>query len=401
MRVGIITDSPYDAPLGYSIRPRELSTNLARLGCEVNVFSPVDKCVKISENLMVNGIHAYQAPFAVKFHGFVRKAFKSPLTARYLYRKRVLHMLSKQLAESVYAKVKSCKIEVLQGEKEIASMAAAILGKRLGIPVVADIHGLLAEEAIQSGFLEKDSKEYLESRAFVSRVLHESDAVVVVSENLKYYLAKDFDIGNDEIFVVPNAGTPREVTRPSRRMPRKIVYAGILEPWERVDLAIASIPHVIKFHVMAKFFIAGRGSLKEDLIKFANHLKVNGHVSFVGTITYDKVAGFLAQGDIAVLPSTIDVVRKVACPIKLFDYFASGLPIITVDGLWWSDFVKLNNVGLVADADPKSFADATNDLLSSPDKINAMGENAIRLVREKYNWTEMAKKLLETYEKIL
>ena len=101
VRVGVITDSPYDAPLGYSVRPRELSENLARLGCEVHVFSPVDKSMKISENLMVHGINAFEARFLARFYKFVRKAFKSPLIARYLYRKRALEMLSKRLAESV------------------------------------------------------------------------------------------------------------------------------------------------------------------------------------------------------------------------------------------------------------------------------------------------------------
>ena len=75
MRVGIITDHPFEAPFGYSIRPRELSINLAKLGSEVHVFSPVDKSLKISDNLMIHGVSSYQAPFVSRLHGFVRKTF--------------------------------------------------------------------------------------------------------------------------------------------------------------------------------------------------------------------------------------------------------------------------------------------------------------------------------------
>jgi glycogen synthase len=401
MRVGIIVDNPINAALGYSIRPRELSTNLAKLGCEVYVFSPVDKSLQLSENFFIKGIPNWQEFFATKLHKSTRKMFKNSFTARYLYRKKVLDLISKRLARSLSAKVKDCNIDVLQGETEIASMTAIIIGKRLGIPVVADIHGLLVEEAVQCGFLKEGTKEYRETRTFVSKVFRESDAIVVASENLGNFISADFSIDNSKIFEVQNAATPRKVTRPLRYSLQNLVYAGILEPWERVDLAIASLPYVIKQHEKTKLLIAGGGSLKDHLVKLTNNLNLNNNVTFVGEIPYRKISDFLAQGDIAVLPSTTDIVRKVACPIKLFDYLATGLPVVTVDGLWWSDFVKSNNVGLVTKNDPQSFAEAINELLSRPDRTNKMSENAIRLVRDRYNWLEISKSLLNVYERIL
>lgn len=375
--------------------------NLANLGCEVHVFSPVDKSYKITDNLIVHGVPSYQFFLTSQFHRFLRDAFKNSFTARHLYTRRALEFLSKRLAEDISDEVKRYHIDVLQGEKEIASMTAITLGKRLGIPVIADIHGLLVEESLSYGFLKNDSKECLESRAFVSDVLDQSDGIVVVSENLKHHLVENFSIGDEKIFVIPNAGTFKGLKRQLRPMAETIIYAGILEPWERVDLAISSIPHVVKVHRKVRFFIAGAGSLKRNLIKLVNNLGVNDYVSFAGTIAYDKVGDFLAQGDVAVLPSTVDLVRRVACPIKLFNYLASGLPVVTVDRLWWSDFVRSNDVGLVADDNPESFGNAINELLSSPEKINSMGEKAISLVQEKYNWTEMAKNLLEVYERVL
>lgn len=400
MRVAIIVDHPFEAPLGYSIRPKQLSVHLAKLGCEVHVLSPIDVRYKFSNNLILHGISSHKAIFMKRLHRLLRKTYKNSVFARYLYRRRVLNRLAKQLADSLYLKVKNCGAEVLQGEKEIAAMAAVILGKRLGIPVVADIHGLLAEEAVQYGFIESGGREYFESIAFVSEVLCESDAVVVVSESLKDYLVKSSGIDDRKIFTVPNAGTFRGIIRSSKAMPRNIVYAGILEPWERVELAIKSMLYVTKVKREARLLIAGTGSIEKDLVKLVNRLKLNDYVSFIGTIPYEKVAGFLAQGDVAVLPSTTDIVRKVACPIKLFDYLAIGLPVVTINGLWWSDFVRLHGVGLASDDEPKSFANAINELLSSPDKISVMSKNAVKLVKQQYNWREMAKKMLEVYEKL-
>jgi glycosyltransferase involved in cell wall biosynthesis len=400
VRVGIIVDNPINAPLGYSIRPRELSANLAKLGCEVYVFSPVDKNSQLSENYFIKGIPNWQEWFTTALHKSVRRIFKKSLTARYLYQKKVLETLSERLAERLLAKVKDCNIDILQGETEIASMAAIIIGKRLGIPAVADIHGLLVGEAVQYGFLKEGSKAYYGTRDFASMVLHEADAVLVVSENLANFVAKDFSLDISKIFNIPNAATPKELTRPLRPSLQCVVYAGILEPWERVDLAVASMQYVIQKHEKAVLQIAGGGSLKGKLVKTVKRLKLNRSVYFKGTIAYPKVAGFLAQGDIAVLPSTVDIVRTVACPIKLYDYLASGLPVVTVTDLWWADFVKSNNVGLVAKSDSESYAFAISELLSSPDKTNKMSENAVRLVKDKYNWLEMSKNLIKVYERV-
>jgi glycosyltransferase involved in cell wall biosynthesis len=313
----------------------------------------------------------------------------------------MFRLLSKRLAKNLLAKVKECKIDVLQGETEIPSMAAIIIGKKLGIPVVADIHGLLVEEAIQYGFFKEGSKRYHETRTFASKVLHEADGVVVASENLGSFLKEDFSIDASKVFSVPNAATPKEVIKPLRPTLRNLVYAGILEPWERVDLAVDSMVHVVKQNAEASLQIAGSGSLEKDLIKLTNDLTLNNNVTFTGTIEYQKVAGFLVQGDIAVLPSTVDIVRQVACPIKLFEYLSVGLPVVTVDGLWWSDFIRSNKVGLVAAKDgPEGFANAVNELLLRPEKTNEMSKNAVRLINNEYNWFEMSKKLLRVFERI-
>lgn len=401
MRIGMLIDHPFNAPLGYSIRPRELCMRLAESGCEVHVFSPVDVDRKISDNLYLHGNSSFEAYFLGSFHKLLRKAFKSPSSARFLYRKKTLEILAKRFAESMYNRIKDCNVDLIQGEKEIAAMAASYLGKQLGIPVVSDIHGLLAEEAVQYGFIKSDSKEYIEVRSFVSNVLRNSDAVVVVSDCLKKYLACNFDYDIKKIFVVSNAGLFRNVVRPSRPVPCNIVYAGILEPWEKVDLAIGSMVYVSNVYEKSKLLIAGDGSLRSELIGLSKRLKLEECVNFVGTVPYENISDFLIKGDVAVLPSTKDVVRKVACPIKLFDYLAAGLPVVTVSGLWWSDFVKTHKVGLVVEDTPKSFAEAINKLLSSPDTIDAIGKNAIDLVKNQYNWREMAKKLLKVYNELL
>lgn len=401
MRVGVLIDHPFDAPLGYSIRPKELCMRLAELGCEVHAFSPVDIDYKISDNLFLHG-NSYPGSYLLgSFHKLLRKAFKSPSSARFLYRKKTLEILAKRFAESTFKRIKDCNVDLIQGEKEIAAMAASFIGKQLGIPVVSDIHGLLAEEAVQYGFVKSESREYIEVRNFVSNVLHNSDVVVAVSDCLKNYLACNFDYDDKRIFVIPNAGSLRKFTKPSRSKPCNIVYAGILEPWEKVDLAIKSMVYVSKVYEKARLLIAGTGSLRNELVRLVKCLKLNEHISFVGTVTYENISDFLAQGDVAVLPSTKDVVRKVACPIKLFDYLATGLPVVTVSGLWWSELVEMHNVGLVVEDKPKSFAEAVNELLASPNVIDVMSKNAINLVKNQYNWREMAKKLLEVYDKLL
>jgi glycosyltransferase involved in cell wall biosynthesis len=89
-------------------------------------------------------------------------------------------------------------------------------------------------------------------------------------------------------------------------------------------------------------------------------------------------------------------------PTKMFEYMASGLPIVASDLPPIRQFMGDLNCGLLVNPiDPQAHAEAILYLLDHPDEAQRMGENGRRAVEEKYNWESEGRKLLRLYEELL
>jgi glycosyltransferase involved in cell wall biosynthesis len=91
-----------------------------------------------------------------------------------------------------------------------------------------------------------------------------------------------------------------------------------------------------------------------------------------------------------------------AQPNKIFEYMASGLPVIGSDFPLWRDIIEKNNCGVCVDPySPQSIADAVIQIASDKQKALLMGKNGIDALKQKYNWNSEKKKLLALYTKLL
>lgn len=125
------------------------------------------------------------------------------------------------------------------------------------------------------------------------------------------------------------------------------------------------------------------------------------NVDFQGWMERDNVSKVLSESSIGlvVLQPTGDY--EDAYPVKLFEYMAAGLAVISSQFPLWKEIVEGDNCGLCVD--PESSDDiraAINKLKADPNLMNQMGENGKRAVLEKYNWDSEAKKLISFYYKM-
>ena len=91
-----------------------------------------------------------------------------------------------------------------------------------------------------------------------------------------------------------------------------------------------------------------------------------------------------------------------ALPNKLFEYMASGLPVIGSDFPLWRTILEGNECGLTVDPlDTQAIAEAIAYLIDHPEEAEKMGYNGHRAVEEVYNWETEGKKLIDLYERIL
>ncbi len=85
-------------------------------------------------------------------------------------------------------------------------------------------------------------------------------------------------------------------------------------------------------------------------------------------------------------------------PIKLFEYMAAGLPVISSDFPVWREIVEGADCGLLVDPrDVDAISEAMNWVMAHPDEAQAMGERGRRAVEERFNWNLEAETLTAFY----
>jgi glycosyltransferase involved in cell wall biosynthesis len=87
-----------------------------------------------------------------------------------------------------------------------------------------------------------------------------------------------------------------------------------------------------------------------------------------------------------------------ALPTKMFEYMASGIPVIASDFPLWREIIEGNQCGLCVDPrDPAAIAAAIDYLLANPALARSMGARGRKAVLEKYNWSIQATRLTDFY----
>ncbi len=243
---------------------------------------------------------------------------------------------------------------------------------------IIDIHGLAFAEAKGS-----KHKWWEQTMKLEKEVFRNCDHLIVVSKRMKEYLSQEFKIPKNKMTVAPNGSDPRQ-TVAKYEDPLRVIYAGVFSYWEKVDdfLDIAKQADQKIF----KFYLAGTGPMKNHLLKRIREEKIP--INYLGYVPRQKIHDLLARMQIGIAPSTRDLARQVASPIKIFDYMASGLPVITPRIGDWGDMVQKENCGITLTSDTvENYVKALNTL-AQENIWNVKSGNAVKSIEEKYNWTK-------------
>ena len=128
---------------------------------------------------------------------------------------------------------------------------------------------------------------------------------------------------------------------------------------------------------------------------------INEEVIYHGSINRDKVKIIFSRcfaGIINYLPAPN---HNNACPNKLFEYMAAGLPVIASDFEAWKAIVEENKLGICVDpTNTEKISDAILYLKNNPKIAQQMGLNGRRAFKAKYNWQIEEKKLFVLYNEL-
>lgn len=277
------------------------------------------------------------------------------------------------------------KPDILLAETSTVGWVVSIAAKKLSLPCIIDVHGLAFAQ--QKGWGHKNWQQTLnlEKAAFEN-----CDHLLVVSEKMREYLSKEFKIPKEKMIVAPNGSDPQQLLAKYEN-PLKVIYAGVFSYWEKVDdfLDLAKQADRKTF----KFYLAGTGPMKNQLIRRIQEERIP--INYVGYVPRQKIHKLLAKMQIGIAPSTRDLARQVASPIKIFDFMASGLPVITPRIGDWGNMVEKEKCGVAIKADNiKNYLEALNTI-AEKDLWTKMSHNAVKAIDEKYSWSMSLKPIVD------
>lgn len=181
---------------------------------------------------------------------------------------------------------------------------------------------------------------------------------------------------------------------PMRDRPLEFSYVGSISEVRNI---YAMIEAVTRVRPPAWLRLAGIFAVAETELR-ARAMPEWTSVRFDGWASREDVASVLANGRAGLVILKPVEHYMVALPVKLFEYMAAGLPVISSNFPVWREIVESANCGLLVDPlDLDAIVAAMQWIVDNPDDAEAMGRRGRRAVEDHYNWAPEGAALVAFY----
>jgi glycosyltransferase involved in cell wall biosynthesis len=163
--------------------------------------------------------------------------------------------------------------------------------------------------------------------------------------------------------------------------------------------ALASIPQEVNVQAA----IAGAGDLESELRARAESARIGYRVRFLGNLSQDEIAGWLATADIVAIPSVRDDSGNVdGLPNIVLETMASGTPLISTPAGGIAAVVRHGDTGMIVpERNSAELAAAILALTRQPEMRVRLGEAARASVVARFGWEIVASRFEEAYDRAL
>ncbi len=247
------------------------------------------------------------------------------------------------------------------------------------------------------------NEKYIKKKLFIKFFLnyaYKSACASFFSTKEEYIDARK-NIKCINIFVIPNGVNINVFNEKNfkeqniKKKKNKIIYFGRIHKKKGIEIllnAIKSLP--VDFFDNFYFEITGPGEREYvDIIKkIIKESNLEQKVNLRSPISRHEKANYLFNSDIFILPSFEE-----GDSIALKEALASSLPVI-ISKQCRMNIVEEYNAGLVIESNTGSVLKALIKIATLD--LEKMGQNAKKLIREKYDNTECSMRLLHIYEDI-
>jgi alpha-maltose-1-phosphate synthase len=176
------------------------------------------------------------------------------------------------------------------------------------------------------------------------------------------------------------------------------VFLGSFRAWHGVLDFVKAAAILLALGYDCQFLLIGDGPERAAAERLAAAWP--GRFTFTGAVPYDRVPGLLANATVGVAPFNTaghPALRSAGffwSPLKVYEYMAAGLPVITADIHPLNQVVRNEQEGLLfAEGDIPGLAAAIARMLDEPATAREFGQRARARVVERYSWARHCEEL--------
>ncbi|MFA5745041.1 MAG: glycosyltransferase family 4 protein [Candidatus Paceibacterota bacterium] len=141
------------------------------------------------------------------------------------------------------------------------------------------------------------------------------------------------------------------------------------------------------------FFVGGT---EEDILSLKKRWGNEANIQIVGHVAHERVPFYMRAADVLILPNSgkDEDSARYTSPLKLFEYMASGKPIVASDLPSLREILSEKNAFLVEPDNPEALAEGIRYVLTHPEESKERAMQALEDVKF-YTWKSRAKRMLD------
>ena len=310
------------------------------------------------------------------------------------------------MVSSFFISMKIKNVDVVWGTSPpiFQSVTAWLVSKIKRAPFLLEIRDLWPAFAIAVGILK--NKFLIRLSLWLEGFLyHRADKIIVNSPG---YIEHVKNKGGKNISLIPNGSDPANFPSLNTDQIRKelgwtnkfiLLYSGAHGMSNDLPV-ILEAAKLIQKHDDIKIVFIGDGKEKSSLMVMSEKMKLS-NVDFLDPIPKNKISEYIQASDACIAILKPVELYKTTFPNKVFDYMASGKPIIlSIDGVI-RDVVESADCGIFCEpGNPQAVADAFMEMYKNRKKLDKMGQRGKVYVQQNYNRIKIAKEFSELIEKM-
>ncbi len=276
-------------------------------------------------------------------------------------------------------------VDVVYERYSLGHLGGLREARRLGVPFVLEVNAPLVDEA----GTHRPRTVSASDRPAENLLLAEADLVVAVSSDLSRWVGER---RRGPVATIANGHESRWFASQTHQESPEfdLVFLGNPRPWHGADRLVGLLKGLRLLGHRPDLLMIGGGQGADALRRTAHRCGVGAQLHMGGAVRPEEVPALLTRCRVGLAPYP-RIEPFYFCPLKIVDYLAAGLPVVSTRQ---GDIPRMvADAGVVVNPDSeRSLVRAVAAVLENPDLAAEMGRSGLIRARTTMTWDHVARR---------